>query len=174
MISKYFEKYCTFYLSRYWVNKKKFENILKSKISKDFFQKKISLDQKTKYLKEIINVIVFYEKKGFFEEEKLIEFKIENFKKKGYSMEKMKVFLKKNLFDEELINLKVENLKLDIEIEDKLMEKYLTKSGLLKEININMDKDKINKIFRKLLSQGFKYNEIVKYLREKHNLYDFN
>ena len=61
-------------------------------------------------------------------------------------MEKMKDFLKKNLFDEELINLKVENLKLDIEIEDKLMEKYLTKSGLLKEININEQKT-IRKFF---------------------------
>ena len=46
MISKYFEKYCSFYLSKYWVNKKKFEDILKSKISKDFFQKKITSEKK--------------------------------------------------------------------------------------------------------------------------------
>ena len=45
MISKYFEKYCSFYLSKYWVNKKKFEDILKSKISKDFFQKKITSEK---------------------------------------------------------------------------------------------------------------------------------
>ena len=50
MISKYFEKYCSFYLSKYWVNKKKFENILKLKISKDFFQKKISLEKKNNIL----------------------------------------------------------------------------------------------------------------------------
>ena len=82
MISKYFEKYCSFYLSKYWVNKKKFENILKLKISKDFFQKKISLEKKNQYLNEICKVIVFYENKGFFDEEKLIELKIESLKNK--------------------------------------------------------------------------------------------
>ena len=73
MISKYLEKYCAFYLSKYWVNKKKFENILKLKISKDFFQKKISSDEKSKYVKEIFEVIKFYDARGFFDEEKLIE-----------------------------------------------------------------------------------------------------
>ena len=174
MISKYFEKYCTFYLSRYWVNKKKFENILKSKISKDFFQKKINIEQKAKYFDEINDVLIFYDKKGFFEEEKLIEYKIENLKKRGFSIEKMKNFLKKNFFDEKLINLKIEDLKLDIDIEEKLIEKYLSKSGLSKEININMEREKIQKILKKLLFQGFKYNKIVKYLKENYKLYDFN
>ena len=59
MISKYFEKYCSFYLSKYWVNKKKFENILKLKITKDFFQKKISLEKKTEYRNEISKVLIF-------------------------------------------------------------------------------------------------------------------
>ena len=61
MISKYFQNYCHYYLSRYSVTKKKFENILKRKISKDFFQKKISNDEKIftkKKLKMLLNVLV--------------------------------------------------------------------------------------------------------------------
>lgn len=174
MVSKYFEKYCSFYLSKYWVNKKKFENILKLKISKDFFQKKISSDEKTKYHKEIFEVIKFYDSRGFFDEEKLIELKIENFINKGYSTKKIKLFLKRNFFDERLIIEKIKNLELESDLEEKLIDKYLSKSGLSKKIKINMDKSDIEKILKKLLLQGFNYNQIVKYLKEKHNLYDYS
>ena len=174
MVSKYFEKYCSFYLSKYWVNKKKFENILKLKISKDFFQKKISSDEKSKYLKEIFEVIKFYDTRGFFDEEKLIELKIENLLNKGYSIKKIKLFLKKNFFDERLIIEKIKNLELESDLEEKLIDKYLSKSGLSKKIKINMDKSDIEKILKKLLLQGFNYNQIVKYLKEKHNLYDYS
>ena len=172
MISKYFEKYCTFYLSRYWVNKKKFENILKSKISKDFFQKKITIKEKTQYLEEVAGVVMFYDQRGFFDEEKLIDYKIENLKKRGFSVKKIKIFLKKNFFDDQLIFLKIQELNKDIDIEDKLIDKYLSKSGLSKEIDIKMEREKIQKILKKLLSQGFRYNKIVKYLKENYNLYD--
>ena len=174
MVSKYFEKYCSFYLSKYWVNKKKFENILKLKISKDFFQKKISSDEKSQYLKEIFEVIKFYDSRGFFDEEKLIELKIENLINKGYSTKKIKLFLKKNFFDERLIIEKIKDLELKSDLEEKLIDKYLSKSGLSKKIKINMDKSDIEKILKKLLLQGFNYNQIVKYLKEKHNLYDYS
>ena len=174
MISKYFEKYCSFYLSKYWVNKKKFENILKLKITKDFFQKKISLEKKTEYLNEISKVIIFYENGGFFDEKKLIDFKIESFKNKGYSIKKIRLSLRKNFFDQKLISDRIKNLELEDGIEAKLIDKYLSKSGHLKKIKINMNKSEVEKVLKKLLSQGFKYNQIVKYLKEKHKLYDFN
>ena len=174
MISKYFEKYCSFYLSKYWVNKKKFENILKLKINKDFFQKKISLEKKTEYLNEISKVIIFYENGGFFDEKKLIDFKIESFKNKGYSIKKIQLSLRKNFFDQKLFSDRIKNLELEDGIEAKLIDKYLSKSGHLKKIKINMNKSEVEKVLKKLLSQGFKYNQIVKYLKEKHKLIDFN
>ena len=151
MISKYFEKYCTFYLSRYWVNKKKFENILKSKISKDFFQKKITIKEKTQYLEEVAGVVMFYDQRGFFDEEKLIDYKIENLKKRGFSVKKIKIFFKKNFFDDQLIFLKIQELNKDIDIEDKLIDKYLSKSGLSKEIDIKMEREKNPKDFKKII-----------------------
>ena len=70
MISKYFQKYCSYYLSKYWVTKKKFENILKNKISKDLFQKKITESEKMHYKDEISIVLKYYEDMGFFDRTK--------------------------------------------------------------------------------------------------------
>ena len=72
-----------------------------------------------------------------------------------------------------MINSKIQNLKLDNEIEFKLINKYLTKSGLSREINIQISKEKSEKILKRLLQQGFEYNNIIKYLKEK-NLYDLD
>ena len=69
---------------------------------------------------------------------------------------------------------RIKNLELEDGIEAKLIDKYLSKSGHLKKIKINMNKSEVEKVLKKLLSQGFKYNQIVKYLKEKHKLYDFN
>ena len=40
----YIKKYSDFYLSKYSVTKRKFEDILKQKLKKDFFKKKISAE----------------------------------------------------------------------------------------------------------------------------------
>ena len=175
MISKYFEKYCSFYLSKYWVNQKKFENILKSKITKDFFQKKISFEEKESYLNEIKIVLDFYSEQGFFDEEKLIQIKIDNLRQRGFSFKKMRMYLKKNFFNENLINEQLHLLENKDEIQNELIKKYLSKSGLYKEIEININKKEyIQKILRKLFQQGFEYNECIKYLKETYNLYDYN
>ena len=68
MISDYLKKYSYYYLSKYSVTKKKFENILKRKISKDYFQKKISTEEKDKYISEIPQIIDHHKKNGCFNE----------------------------------------------------------------------------------------------------------
>ena len=57
-------------------------------------------------------MIKFYDTRGFFDEEKLIELKIENLLNKGYSIKKIKLFLKRNFFDERLIIEKIKNLEI--------------------------------------------------------------
>ena len=175
MISKYFEKYCSFYLSKYWVNKRKFENILKNKIAKDFFQKKISFEEKESYLSEIQIVLDFYLKKGFFDEEKLIQIKIDNLRQRGFSFKKMRMYFKKNFFNKNFVNKQLDLLEKEDGIQKELIKKYLSKSGLYKEIEININKkENIQKILKKLFQQGFEYNECTKYLKETYNLYDYN
>ena len=63
MICDYLKKYSNYYLSRYNVTKRKFEDILKKKITKDYLEKKISKD---KY-----NQLFFLGDKAIIEEQKI-------------------------------------------------------------------------------------------------------
>ena len=89
MVSNYLSNYCAYYLSRYSVSKKKFENILKKKIKKDFFYKKINKIEYDKLSQEIKIVLKKYDKLGIFNEEELIKSKISYFIKKGFSKKKL-------------------------------------------------------------------------------------
>ena len=53
MISDYLKKYSNYYLSRYNVTKRKFEDILKKKITKDYLEKKISELDHQRFIQEI-------------------------------------------------------------------------------------------------------------------------
>ena len=89
--SNYIKKYADFYLSKYSVTKKKFEDILKKKLSKDLFQKKISKEECDMYLKNLNLEIDYYEKLGLFNEKILIKNKLESYIKKGYSTKKFNI-----------------------------------------------------------------------------------
>ena len=65
----YIKKYSDFYLSKYSVTKRKFEDILKQKLKKDFFKKKISAEDYEKFVNEIDGVINHYNKIGVFNED---------------------------------------------------------------------------------------------------------
>ena len=60
---------------------KKIREYIKIKSLQRLFPKKNFLEKKKQYLNEIFKVLVFYENKGFFDEEKLIELKIESLQK---------------------------------------------------------------------------------------------
>ena len=104
MISEYLKKYSYYYLTRYSVTKKKFENILKRKISKDYFQKKISIEEKNQYISEIPQTIEHHINNGCFNEKTLIESKINFLIEKGYSLKKIKVTLVKLAFNKEILD----------------------------------------------------------------------
>ena len=168
MISKYFQNYCHYYLSRYSVTKKKFENILKRKISKDFFQKKISNDEKIFYEKEIKDVVECFSEKGFFNEKRLLEINIDSLLRSGKSLKKIEIFLVKNFFDKTLIKEKINNLRLNKNIDQVAMEKYLFKSGVLKKNSLTSQNDvNFEKIVKKFVNQGFDYNESINFLKSK-------
>ena len=88
MISDYLKKYSTYYLSRYNVTKRKFEDILKKKITKDYLEKKISESDYHKLIQEIPDALKYFEEIGFFNEERMLEVSFDNFVKKGYSQKK--------------------------------------------------------------------------------------
>ena len=167
MISKYFQKYCDYYLSHYTVTKKKFENILKRKISKDFFQKKISIEEKKAFLDNISDVINYFDQLGAFNENLLIDSKINHFIKKGFSLKKIRIHLLKNYFDEKLINSKINLLDNDKNLKNTLMNNYLIKCRIVNEKSlISIDEGEFNKLLKKFINQGFKYNESLAFLKK--------
>ena len=167
MIPKYFQKYCDYYLSHYTVTKKKFENILKRKISKDFFQKKISIEEKKAFLDNIFDVINYFDKLGVFNENLFIDNKINYFIKKGFSLKKIRIHLLKNYFDEKLINSKINLLDNDKNLKNTLMNNYLIKCRIVNEKSlISIDEGEFNKLLKKFINQGFKYNESLAFLKK--------
>merc|ERR1711991_143395 len=110
MISEYLKNYSYYYLTRYSVTKRKFENILKRKISKDYFQKKISTEEKNKYVSEIPKIIDHHKKNGCFNEKNLIDLKINSLIEKGYSLKKIKISLIKLCFNKEILDTTMSSL----------------------------------------------------------------
>ena len=165
MINRYFEKYCLYYLSRYSVSKKKFEHILKNKITKDFLKKKISKENCKSYLHEIKNVVEYYTKVGSFNEDRLIEIKLEKMIEKGFSTKKIYYSLIKDFFPKKLIESKMKKI---INMEEELIQNYLKKLGILKKLEnpLEYKKETFDKILKKLIQQGFSIQESLNFLKK--------
>tara|TARA_B100000686_G_C16788524_1_gene976977 strand:+ start:765 stop:1295 length:531 start_codon:yes stop_codon:yes gene_type:complete len=172
MIKDYFKKYCSYYLSKYSVTKKKFENILKKKISRDFMQKKIDEKQYKNLFKEINDVLEHYKKIGFFDEQNLMDIKLEHFIKRGFSPKKMEYELNKNFFDKNLIATKLKKIVETENIIELLIENYLHKTRLLQQMKRDQKSNKecFDKILKKLLQQGFGQYESINFLKNKFSL----
>ncbi len=174
MISEYLKKYSSYYLSRYSVTKKKFENILKRKISKDYFQKKISNLQKEEYIKQIPNVLNYYSEQGCFNEKNLILNKLDNLLRKGHSLKKIEFFLMRDCFDNELLSSTLNNLKKEENLCNDLMEKFFHRIRINKKSFLSViNKVDFKKILKKFTNEGFDYNHSVNFLKKKFNFYDY-
>ena len=123
----YIKKYSDFYLSKYSVTKRKFEDILKQKLKKDFFKKKISSEEYEGFFKQIGEVVDHYNKIGVFNEELIIKNKIQNYLVKGYSLKKIKSYLVKNKFHEELISKELKSLYSNNSLNESLVKRFIEK-----------------------------------------------
>lgn len=155
----YIKKYCDFYLSKYSVTKTKFEDILKQKIKKDFFKKKISTEEYQTFLKQVTNVLEYYVELGLFNEKLLIKNKIQTYLRKGYSFLKIKKLLIKDRFKEQLINKEIEDLNSDCSLNEILIERFIKKKiNLSKYNNANTSNKALSdKIMSSLIQNGFEY-----------------
>ena len=170
MTSEYLKNYSYYYLTRYSVTKKKFENILKRKISKDYFQKKISTEEKNKYISEIPEIVDHHKKNGCFNEKNLIDLKINSLIEKGYSLKKIKISLIKLCFNKEILDTKMSSLYSNERLNYDLMENFFNRSKIF--INNAQKKNDFKKILNKFINMGFEYNESLDYLKQKLNFYD--
>ena len=168
MISDYLKKYSTYYLSRYNVTKRKFEDILKKKITKDYLEKKISESAHHQLIQEISDASKYFEEIGFFNEERMLEILFDNFIKKGYSKKKIKYKLLSAKFNRDKANLFLKKKFNDETLNQTLLINYLNKSNIIekqKKLNIS-DKQLFDKILSKLSQQGFEYEDSIKILNK--------
>ena len=169
MISDYLKKYSTYYLSRYNVTKRKFEDILKKKITKDYLEKKISESDHHELIQEISDALKYFEEIGFFNEERMLEISFDSFVKKGYSKKKIEYKFFSAKFDRDKANLFLKKKFMDKTLNQTLLINYLNKSNIVekqKKLNIS-DKQLFDKILSKLAQQGFEYEDSVKILNKK-------
>ena len=168
MISDYLKKYSTYYLSRYNVTKRKFEDILKKKITKDYLEKKISESDYHKLIQEIPDALKYFEEIGFFNEERMLEISFFSFVKKGYSKKKIKYKFLSAKFDRDKANLFLKKKFKDETLKQTLLINYLNKSNIVekqKKLNIS-DKQLFDKILSKLSQQGFEYEDSINILNK--------
>ena len=173
MISEYLKKYSYYYLTRYSVTKRKFENILKRKISKDYFQKKISTEEKNQYINEIPQIIVYHQRNGCFNEKDLIELKINYLIEKGYSLKKIKITLMKLCFDKEILDATISKLYQNERLNYDLMENFFNRSKIFTINALSLKKNDFKKILGKFVNMGFDYNTSLDFLKKKLNFYDY-
>ena len=155
----YIKKYSDFYLSKYSVTKRKFEDILKQKLKKDFFKKKISSEDYEMFVEQIDEIIKHYNKVGVFNEELIIKNKIQYYLRKGYSLKKVKNYLVKNKFNEELITKELKSLNNDSSLKESLVERFIEKKiKLSKYQNSELTNNQIfDKLIKSLVQNGFDY-----------------
>ena len=168
MISDYLKKYSTYYLSRYNVTKRKFEDILKKKITKDYLEKKISESDHHELIQEISEALKYFEEIGFFNEERMLEISFDNFVKKGYSQKKIKYKFFSAKFNRVTTDLFLKKKFQDQQLNQTLLINYLNKSNIVekqKKLNIS-DKQLFDKILSKLIQQGFEYEDSIRVLNK--------
>jgi len=155
----YIKKYSDFYLSKYSVTKRKFEDILKQKLKKDFFKKKIPEDDYKNFINQIDDIIDHYNKIGVFNEELIIKNKIQNYLMKGYSLKKVKSYLVKNKFHQELISKELKSLDSNNSLKESLVKKFIEKKiKLSKYKNSELTNSQMfDKLIKSLVQNGFDY-----------------
>ena len=155
----YIKKYSDFYLSKYSVTKRKFEDILKQKLKKDFFKKKISVKDYEMFLEQIKEIVDHYDEIGIFNEELIIKNKIQHYLRKGYSLKKIESYLIKSKFKEELINVEITNLNKDNSLKEALVERFIEKKIKLSRYrNSKLSKNQVfDRLIKLLVQNGFDY-----------------
>ena len=104
-------------------------------------------------------MVDYYDKIGLFNEELIIKNKIQNYLMKGYSLTKVKSYLVKNKFQEELISKELKSLNSNNSLKETLVIKFIEKKiKLSKYKNGELTNNQIfDKIIKSLVQNGFDY-----------------
>lgn len=164
----YLEKYSIFYLSKYIVTEKKFEDVLNRKIQQDLFKRKLNYNDTIKSREIIEKLVKKFINLDIINEERQITVRIESLILKGFSIKKIFYTLLKDLFSKELINKEIEKIKEKENFEFVLIHNFCIKKKLISDNNTFQfnDKDEYNKVLRKLIREGFNVNLCKKFINQ--------
>ena len=164
----YLEKYSIFYLSKYIVTEKKFEDVLNRKIQQDLFKRKLNYNDTIKSREIIEKLVKKFINLDIINEERQITVRIESLILKGFSIKKIFYTLLKDLFSKELINKEIEKIKEKENFEFILIHNFCIKKKLISDNNTFQfnDKDEYNKVLRKLIREGFNVNLCKKFINQ--------
>lgn len=156
-ISIYLEKYSIFYLSKYSVTERKFEEVLKKKITKDFLSKKLTKDERDHAFEKVSFFVSRFSDMKLINEKIIIKNRIANLMRKGLSIKKIIFTLKSDKFAEKLIKSEMKEVIKDENINLKLINTFSQKKKLgFYDSNWNYQNKKIyNRTLNKLLNNGF-------------------
>tara|TARA_B100001057_G_C22185719_1_gene695002 strand:- start:5 stop:553 length:549 start_codon:yes stop_codon:yes gene_type:complete len=164
----YLEKYSIFYLSKYIVTKRKFEDILNRKIQRDLFKKKLNYSHTVESRKVIDKLVKKFIDLNIINEERQITLRIESLILKGFSIKKIFYTLLNDLFSKELINKEIEKIKEKKNFEFVLIHNFCVKKKIMSNNNTFQfnNKDEYNKVLRKLIREGFDVNLCRKFINQ--------
>ena len=156
----YLEKYSIFYLSKYIVTEKKFEDVLNRKIQQDLFKRKLNYNDTIKSREIIEKLVKKFINLDIINEERQITVRIESLILKGFSIKKIFYTLLKDLFSKELINKEIKKIKEKENFELVLIHNFCIKKKIMPNNNTFQfnDKNEYNKVLRKLIREGFNVN----------------
>ena len=126
----YLEEYSIYYLSKYSVSRKKFEYVLSRKVSKDFLSGKLCSKQKSESEEIIKKISSKFVSKNIIKEELIIDNKIDYLLNKGTSIKKIENILVRDKFEKFLINMKINELLIDVDLDSKSLDKFCKKNCL--------------------------------------------
>lgn len=156
-ISIYLEKYSIFYLSKYSVTERKFAEVLKKKITKDFLSKKLTRDERDHALDKVSFFVSRFSNMKLINENIIIKNRIANLIRKGFSIKKIFFTLKSDRFGDKLIKSEMDEILKEENIDLKLIHTFSQKKRLgCYDKNWNYKNKTIYKrSLNKLLNNGF-------------------
>ena len=172
----YLEKYSIFYLSKYIVTKKKFEDILNRKIQRDLLKKKLNYRHIRESKKVVDKLVKKFNDLDIINEQRQITVRIDSLISKGFSIKKIFYTLFKDLFSKDLIEKEIERLKEKDDFEFILIHNFCVKKKLLSNNNTFQfrDKNEYNKVLRKLIREGFNINLCKKFVNQTEQIKKIN
>ena len=116
----------------------------------------------------MVEVVEYFNKMGFFNENNMLETLFQRFVKKGFSKKKIRFKIFNAQFDNETASEFLKNKFNEENLNELLLRNYLNKSKIIeKQKKLSLTETQLfDKVLNKLIQQGFDYEDTTKILKK--------